>query len=158
MIKKLWLIIALLFLGCGGDSNVKADAGHYKDLMTYIYVTYYKNYTPVTCNTSEYKGYLFVKCFQTGNSNDGGIYVVDDTAKNKDGGFDYYAVNGKARSHREVVFKNAGGEYYDFKELPLPMPKWLDISEVNQLLSDGGGKNYKGEYIKKSLFSDGPIR
>ena len=35
-----------------------------------------------------------------GGDTQGGVYVVDDTATNKFGGFDVYAINGKAITHR----------------------------------------------------------
>ena len=66
-----------------------------------MYIFYYKKYNPVRCAHTQYKGYLFIKCFEAGGDHtQGGVYVVDDTATNKFGDFDVYAINGKAITHR----------------------------------------------------------
>lgn len=141
-----------VFSGCESrDENVKADIGKYEDLLTNMYIFYYKRYTPVMCAHTQYKGYLFIKCFATlGDHTQGGVYVVDDTKTNKFGDFDIYAINGKAITHRRAIFKQAGKEFEDLKILPAPSPKWIDLNEIHTLIDNH--QNFKGEYTKQSLF------
>jgi hypothetical protein len=95
---------------------------------------------------------LFIKCFEAaGDQTQGGVYVVDDTKTNKFGGFDVYAINGKAITHRSVMLKSANKELEDFKILPAPAPKWLNLVEIHNLIDSG--QNFKGEYVKQSLFA-----
>lgn len=153
---KRFLVILLMgmfiFCGCESkDENIKADIEKYEELLTNMYIFYYKKYNPVRCAHTQYKGYLFIKCFEAGGDHtQGGVYVVDDTATNKFGGFDVYAINGKAITHRGVMLKSANKELGDLKILPAPAPKWLDLVEIHNLIDSR--QNFEGEYIKQSLF------
>lgn len=133
-----------------------ADKKEYRDQMIYYYNEFYKKYNPLECSTAEYKGYLFVKCYTKGSNDIGGLYVVDDTKTNADGRFDIYTINGKAISQREVMIKTRGNDIKNLKELPRPYPQWINIDEVNDLISSG--KDYSGEYQKASLFKNDEVK
>lgn len=133
------------------NKEVKKIKNEYLEKMTLLYINYYPKYSPVRCEDTSYKGYLFIKCFSVrGDGTIGGLWVVDNTKTNEDGGFDIYAINGKALTQREAIFKNAGREYKDIKEIPLPMVKWIKIDEVHELIDNN--KNYKGKYKKEPLY------
>jgi len=153
--KKVFIflfVFMLVFNGCESkDENIKADIEKYEELLTNMYISYYKRYDPVRCEHTQYKGYLFIKCFAAlGDHTQGGVYVVDDTKTNKFGGFDIYAINGRAITHRRAIFKQAGKEFEDLKILPAPSPKWIDLNEIHTLIDNH--QNFKGEYTKQSLF------
>lgn len=135
------------------NKKIKKIKNEYVDKLTLMYIKYYPNYSPVRCNGINYKGYLFIKCFKSVPGADGrygGLWVVDDVNTNAEGAYDVYAVNGKAMSQREAMFRNAGREYVDIKVIPLPMVEWIKIDEVNELAAKS--KDYKEEYKKESLF------
>lgn len=133
-----------------------ADKKEYRNQMIYYYNEFYKKYNPLECSTAEYKGYVFVKCYTKGGNDIGGLYVVDDTKTNADGRFDIYTINGKAISQREVMIKTRGNDIKNLKELPRPYPQWINIDEVNDLISSG--KDYIGEYQKASLFKNDEVK
>lgn len=157
---SIWVIVGFVIianLSKLGDTTVKDEVKQdkiandvrkkYADYMEYLYGSFYTNYSSVECNTVDYKGYIFIRCFQNENAT-GGTYVVDFDQNNTDS-FIVYTINGKAKQHRDTMIKQAG-DLAKLKELKAPYPSWIDIGEINELATSK--EDYKGEYVKESLF------